>query len=131
MNAPSEDVKDILATYDSSSVIYNFGTTLFVAHEPSSPDRCITILDTGGFSPDVVATYERPTIQIRSRDLPNQFIRAYNTIKGVVDLLHGNRFTINSTIYTFFQQGDILDLGRDENNRVLLTANMLMHRTSS
>ena len=128
MNAPSVDIKDILVNNDSSQTIYDFGSTLFVSQEPDSPDRCLTILDTGGFNPDVAATYERPTIQIRSRDKPNQYQRAYNTLKAVADLLHATRYEINSTTYVIWQQGDIFHLGRDDNNRVLLTANFRMDR---
>lgn len=128
MNSPSVDVKDILVNNDSSSTIYDFGTTLFVSHEPDSPDRCITILDSGGFDPDVSSTYERPTIQIRVRDKSNAYPQAYSTIKAIVDLLHANRYVINSTTYIFWQQGDIFYLGRDEDNRITFTANMRMNR---
>jgi len=130
MNSPSVDVKDVLETYgdSSSSGTYDFGTNLFVSFEPDSPDRCITLLDTGGLDPDTVATYERPTMQIRSRDVSDNYRQAYASIKAIIDILHGNRFTINSTTYVFWQQGDIFYLGRDEKNRVLLTANMRMNR---
>lgn len=130
-NSPSVDVKDILVSLDDSSLIYDFGTTLFVAEEPDSPDRCLTILDTGGYDPDIAATYERPTIQIRSRDAANQFQRAYNTLKDAVDALHGQRFTVNSWVYVLFQMGDIINIGRDEKQRFQLTANMSIQRTPS
>lgn len=128
MNAPSVDIKNILIDNDSSGTFYVFGTTLFVSFEPDTPDRCITILDTGGFDPDVAATYERPTIQVRSRDKASQYQRAYDTIKDIADTLHGSRYTTNSTTYVIWQQGDIFYLGRDDNNRVLLTANFRIHR---
>jgi len=131
MNPPSVDVKDILENNDSSGSFYDFGTSLFISFEPDTPDRCVTILDTGGFDPDVVAIYERPTIQIRSRDRSDHYQRAYDTIKHAVDILHANRFTRNSTIYVFSQQGDIFYLGRDEKNRITLTANMRIQRHPS
>ena len=130
MNSPSEDVKDILVGYDSSSSSpYEFGTNLFISFEPDSPNRCLTIIDSGGYDPEVASQYEKPTVQIRSRDKAGQYRRAYATLKTIVDLLHGNRFTVNSTMYVFWQQGDIITLGKDEKNRDVLTANMRIHRT--
>lgn len=129
MNAPTEDIKDFLMSYDSSSSpVYEFGENLFISNEPDSPDTCITLIDTGGFDPEVSAVYEKPTIQIRSRSNPGSYEQAYNSLKTVVDLLHGNRFEINSTHYVLWQQGDIFNLGKDENNRPILTANMRIHR---
>jgi hypothetical protein len=130
MNSPSADVKDILIGYDSSSSSpYEFGTNLFVSFEPDTPDRCLTILDSGGYDPEIEANYEKPTIQIRSRDVPGQYRRAYGSLRTVVDLLHGSRVTVNTTVYVFWQQGDIIHLGKDEKNRDTLTANMRIHRT--
>lgn len=130
MNSPIVDVKTILTQGDSSSgFVYEFAEVLFLSVEPDSPDTCITLIDTGGFDPDVNSSYQRPTFQIRVRDKANQYERAYSTMRSILNILHGNRFTVGSTIYVFIQQGDIFDLGRDAKNRVILTSNMVIHRT--
>lgn len=132
MNSPIEDVKDILTGYDSSSSSpYDFGVSLFISHIPDSPDRCIALLDTGGFDPEVEIQYEKPTFQIHVRDRADKYTRCYTTVKNILEILHGNRFVVNSTIYVFWQQGDIFDLGRDKKNRIELTANVRIHRTPS
>ena len=48
MNPTAEDMKDIL---DNSATGLTFATNLFCFKQPDSPDECVTLYDTGGFTP--------------------------------------------------------------------------------
>jgi len=71
MNAPSEDIKDMLIA--ESGLGLTFAQNLFIGKEKTDPDQIVVIYDTFGGMPDLTMdqqTYERPSIQIkvRSRD---------------------------------------------------------------
>ncbi len=138
INAPSVDIKDILIADEplgSGGLV--FGANLHVNVEPATPDIVITIYDTGGFSPDAGADYERPTVQIRSRGDQGGVVTAYDNLKTIANHLHSNASNlimvnriINAARYlAMWQEGDIITLGQDENSRPILTANFRIHRT--
>ena len=128
MNAPSDDIKDILEGL--SSLALTFATDLFVAKRPPLPDQCVTVYDSGGYDPQA-NDYERPTVQVIVRGLKGGYRTAYALAKSIKDELHeyANQ-TVNSTRYiAIYTQGDILSLGEDENGRPLLSVNFRIHRT--
>lgn len=86
---------------------------------PSTPDNVVCIYNSGGYERDSSGTeVEEPTFQIVVRNTDFDAAEALcNTIK---DLLHGKSTT---KFLNIFQQGDILPLGRDENNRTELSMN--------
>lgn len=125
MNSPAYDIAQILAGISGMGI---FGTDIFTGHEPSSPDNCITIYDTGGFAPDVAEDYQRPTIQIRVRN------KAYNVGYGVIYAikkeLHGTSRQEGGVNYTgIWVMSDIIPLGYDSNLREIFTCNFRIHRT--
>lgn len=132
MNAPSDDLKDIMESSQHGSV-GTFATDLFVHEEPSSPDACVTVRDTGGFDPEAGFDYGRPTVQVRVRGSKGDFLTAYSKAREVIDALHGlHNETWNSTRYiAIWQTGDIMDTGNDDNGRPILTLNFRIHRTAS
>jgi len=91
----------------------------------------VTIYDTGGGDPLVVADVYQPTIQVRVRNLDGQ--AAYAKQYQIRDLLHDAiNQVINSTDYIgMWLQGDIISLGRDENSRYILTSNYRLMRSSN
>jgi len=129
MNAPSEDVKDMLE--DESSLGLTFGTDLFVGKEPPEPDDCVTIFDTYGSPPLMTLNsvgYFYPSIQIRVR------CRNYRTgwalIQDIRTVLHGKaNETWNATLYTviYCSSGPAL-LDWDENDRARLIINFNLQR---
>lgn len=131
MNAPSQDIKDVLE--QTSSLGLTFATDLFVSEMPETPDASVGVYDTGGEDPEVNYTYERPTIQIRVRGAKGDYDGAYDTIKSIADVLNGLvDETVGSTRYVaIWQQSDIISLGYDDNRRPLLTVNFRMHRTDA
>ncbi len=94
-------------------------TNLYVGSMPTTPDNCVCIYNTGGYPRSLSGTYvEEPTFQIRVRNTSYSTGEAQcNTIK---DLLHGKSST---NLLMCEQQGDILDVGRDELNRQEWTMN--------
>jgi hypothetical protein len=102
------DVKSLLT--DVSNV--------YLGSMPSTPDNVVAIYNSGGYTRDLSGTMvEEPTFMIKVRNTSYATGEALcNTIK---DLLHGvNDTTANSHDFLLIeQQGDINDLGRDENNR--------------
>ena len=125
MNAPSVDIKSILVS--ALGLIY--AIDLFVAEMPESPDRCVTIIDSGGNDAESQYIYERPTIQILVRGERGEY--EYDLAKAIKDELHGTaNETVGGTRYVgIWAEGDILSLGQDENKRSLLSINFRIHRT--
>jgi hypothetical protein len=130
MNAPSIDLKDLLD--GESSLGLMFAIDLFVSEMPVEPDFCVALYDTGGADPEAAYAYARPTVQVRVRGNRRNYTGAYDSLKAIVDFLHGTyNETVNSTRYvSIWLVGDILALGYDDNSRPLLTANFRMHRTT-
>jgi hypothetical protein len=131
MNAPSIDIKDILA--GTSSLALTFGTDLFVSQMPDTPDQCVAVYDTGGYDQDADISYERPTVQVRVRGTKGGYVNAYSLTQNIRDTLHAlANYTINGARYiAIWCQGDILSLGYDDNHRPLLSVNFLIHRTEA
>jgi hypothetical protein len=129
MNAPSEDIKDMLVA--DSGLGLTFGTNLFKNKEPASPRNCVTIFDTYGYRPDLALVdqgYERPSIQIRVRN--NKQETAWSLIDDIKNLLHGkSNETWNGAMYTviYCASGPAL-LDWDDNGNVRLIINFNLQR---
>lgn len=132
MNAPSEDIKDLLEVSATGLV---FATDLFVSQEPDTGevlDRVVTIYDTGGGQPDTKESIKTPTIMIKVRGNKFGYQNGYALAELVVTTLHGVvNTTVNSTRYIhIIAQSDINFLGYDKFNRPLFTVNFRIMRTS-
>lgn len=105
------------------------GWCVGIGREPATPDTTITIYDTGGPGPLLFdEQYRRPTIQVRVRGTSYPATR--DKLDEVAAILNG---VINETVGAFHVIGvwmtsDVMDIGRDDNNRIRLTANFEMHR---
>lgn len=126
MKAPSVDIKDILIA-DTTLV---FGTDLFIAVEPDSPDNIVTIYDSGGSPPDFIR-YRRPTVQIRCRNTDyssgwNQINNVVNTLEAVASRTVGADSTYHTT---WWLESDIIFLEQDDQDRYLFSANLQGHRS--
>lgn len=138
MNAPSEDIKDLLN--DDSDLGLTFGTDLFVSDMPDTPDACVCIYDSGGYDPDVHIQYERPTVQVRIRGGrgPGAYQAAHEQAQEIRDFLIGlwaggaAAMTVNGARYVgIWCVGDVNALGYDENHRPEMTVNFRLHRTAA
>ena len=131
MNAPSEDIKDLLE--EPSSLGLAFKENLFVSEMPGSPDGCVVVYDTGGDDADAGYLYDRPSVQIRVRGAKGGYKDAYALALAIKGELHGaTDHEINSTRYVgMWATGDILSLGYDDNHRPLFSVNFRLHRTDA
>lgn len=145
MNAPSIDVKDILAYIKpavSSSGAENenefgltFGTNLFVGREPAKPDETVTIFDAVGWPPQLTfdkdEIYERPVVQIRVRS--RSYLAGWNMIEKIMRRLHGaTQETWNGTLYSVIRCSRVpMLLDWDENSRVRIITSFELQRRSA
>ena len=124
-NPPSEDVKDMLV----AGLGYVFGTDLFIASQPTSPNNCTLVSDTGGQGQEEYGL-EKPNIQIMLRN--NSYQSGYDLIRNIKYYLHDarNNETWNGTKYILIAcRSDILYLGQDEKNRYQWSLNFQIFRS--
>lgn len=131
MNAPSKDIAELLETSDAGLNLI-IATNLFIDTAPSTVDKCTTVIDAPGLSPELNYVYERVGLQILQRGKKFGYLDAYNTLQAIKLYLHGkNDITLSGTRYIIISAiGDILPLGNDDNNRPLLSCNFKIHRTA-
>lgn len=128
MNAPSEDIKDMLL---AESIGLSFGQDLFVALQPDKPDNITSIFDLGGLPPQLtmdVAKLENPSITIQVRH--NDYQSGYALAEQIKDALHGRAHeSWNSTLYMviYCTSGPFV-LNWDENRRVIFSINFNVMR---
>ena len=100
MNAPSEDVKDMLVA--ESGFDLTLQVNLFIGREPAKPNNTVTIIDSYGYPPDLGLTnqgYERPSVQILIKN--SSYVDGLKLAQDIKDSLHGRRQeTWNGTLYT-------------------------------
>jgi len=130
MNAPSEDIKDILV---AGGLGLTFATNLFIGKEPASPKNCVTIFDTYGRPPDLNLTdqgYERPSINIRVRN--TSYMTGWTLANNIKNLLHGKEHeTWNGTLYTvIYCSSGPAQLDWDDNNNARFIINFNLQRRS-
>ena len=128
MNSPAVDIAGLLVTAGIGTI----ATDLFVSEQPSLPDECVTVFDTGGFPPEANYNYEKPTVNIRVRGKKGGYQNAYAKAKSVKDELHAKtNEDIDSVnrIIAIWCMGDIIPLGNDDNGRPMLSINFRIHRT--
>ena len=130
MNAPSDDIKDMLEAESSLGLV--FADNLFVGKEPHEPDECATIFDTTGLPNQVTlgmeGNYYYPSIQIRVRS--DDYRDGWELIQNIMISLHGRaQETWNGTLYSIIKQtsGPTL-LDWDDNNRVRFVVNFDIQR---
>jgi hypothetical protein len=134
LNAPSQDIKDLLEA-SSSGTGLTFGTNLFVSQEPDGGgvvDKVVSIFDTGGGEPDTNRTLKTPTVMVRVRGNRFGYQEGYTLAELILDTLHAvKNTTVNSTRYVYIiAQSDIIFLDYDKNNRPSWSINFRIMRTS-
>lgn len=131
MNAPSEDVKDILIGI--SALALEYAVNLFISEMPDTPDECVCIYDTGGAPATPHISYERSTFQVRVRGNRGAYQDAYDLAQAIKIELNGiNNVTIATTRYIgIWSAMDIIFVAYDEKHRPLLSINFRAHRTDA
>ena len=86
---------------------------IYIGALPSTPDNAVGLYRTGGYPRSLVGTeLEEPTFMVKVRN--SSYATGEALCDTIKDLLHGSTTT---KMLMIEQQGDILDLGRDENGR--------------
>lgn len=112
---------------DTASFLVNNGIAggstdwnIFEEYLPNKPDKAVVINSTGGLSQEVNFDLSYPSIQIRirgKRGLQGQR-DARAKAKEIKNIMHTGNFTMGTIGYAYcLAEGDILSLGRDQNNR--------------
>ena len=132
MNAPSVDIAEILEDEESLNLV--FATNLFVGKEPTKPDDCVTIFDTGGQPPQLNLMnqgYEFPSINIRVRSRDYQ--TGWTMIDNIKTALHGRAQQVcNDTLYSvIYCASGPVHMDWDENSRARFVVNFDMQRRES
>lgn len=126
-NSPTTtvDIKDILEAGSIGTFGATSGWSIRISREDGEPDQMITIYDTGGFESDPKNNIDQPTVQIRIRGNPQDYVNTRAKAMAIRALLHGPaRQTVNGTVYVgIWLTGDIVFLRYDDNNRPIFTLN--------
>jgi hypothetical protein len=124
-NAPSVDIALFLEEQGIEPV--------YVSREPPQPDDAITIYDAvAGGQVELIrqGQLERPGIQVRVRG--RNYEALYALQENIRDIICATSEFINGRTRYYCPQATthILYLGRDDNDRFLLTANFTFYRHS-
>ena len=94
-------------------------SNVYYPNMPADIDNAVCIYATGGYERSASGTeVEEPTFQIKVRNTVYATgIALCDTIK---DILHGY---VGGKFLAIYQQGDVIDIGRDTNNRQEWTIN--------
>jgi len=103
-------------------------SNVYIGSMPSTPDNAVAIYASGGYPRDLSGTeVEEPTFQVKVRN--TSYATGETLCDTIKDLLHGQHDKTIGTggtarkILLIQQQGDVLNLGRDENNRQMWSIN--------
>jgi len=120
MTIPSKDLASLLDDALDWDVFYS--------KKPTTPDNLVICHDTGGFPSNPRFLMDSPTVQIEIRGNKDEYDEAMGIAEEVHELLLGHsQVTINGTLYVgIWSMGRINDLGRDDNDRPLLSTNWRM-----
>ena len=123
MKSPAGMVAERLVDLSIGSLGSSTGWSINVSREPVLPDQCITVYDTGGGQHDTdQLDISYPTFQVRVRAgvYPDAFAKAV----AIRSALQGSTFTVEGLSFEDVAVAtDIADLGKDDQNRSLLTIN--------
>lgn len=123
------DVAQYLASQGVGTFGGNSGWSINVSREPLSPDNSVTVYDTGGPGLDTdELDLDWVSFQVRVRAV--NYLDGYQKQKTIRSLLMAG-FVQDGTKYTVQQESNIMHIGRDENDRQLLTANYVAFAQST
>lgn len=124
--SPAHDI----ALYLESIGLGTFGDDIHVSREPVTPEFATTLYDTGGNAPTLINEQLRnPTIQVRVRS--NNYPQAYARQEAINAALAVDRTSFETDDYRYvgvWMTSDVISIGRDDNDRHLLTANYEIKR---
>lgn len=103
-------------------------SNVYLGSWPNSPDNVVALYPSGGYPRDLSGSMvEEPTFMVKVRN--TSYPTGETLCDTIKDALHGqNNVTVNGNdILLIEQQGDVLNLGRDENNRQMWSINFRLY----
>jgi hypothetical protein len=121
--SPANDLADILET--ANLVGGSTGWQVQVGEEPTTPDKVVTLYDTGGPEPNPKNLQDFLRVQIRIRGKPGEYISTFNKAQQIKDELLGRpKGVVNSVTYVgIWMNTETLFMGYDESRRPRFTSN--------
>lgn len=97
---------------------------------PPTPSRALAVSLTGGFQQEGQAPLNRPTFQVLIRGSSDDGAALETQVERVVNALNCQSTQMSGWVWVDCQlQGDVQNLGWDENQRPLYSANFLALRS--
>lgn len=123
MKGPAEEIARYLVAEGYGTLGGSAGWSINFGKEPTKPDTCITVYDTGGGEPDTdELDLHDPTIQIRVRG------KKYNTAHAKMetirrDLIKAVPVMESYSVLAILCTTSIASIGPDDSGRDILTCN--------
>jgi len=90
------------------------GYNIYIGNLPDAPDDVVGLFHSGGYNPDLSGSCVRePTFMVKVRN--SSYSAGLTVCEDISEKLHG--VVHNGNFLLIAQEGDINDLGRDNNNR--------------
>ncbi len=125
-----DDVGSLLITDGVAFSDTTVDWALFKSYQPESPDKCITLYETGGPTPDQtnITTHTFPSFQVRGRGAEFGYAALRTKMQAVFDSL--NNSTISGYVFIYAENSGPLTLGYDKSqNRPELVWNFSTMKT--
>ena len=129
MKSPAHDTALFLADLGDFGAFGGLASwSVYVGREPLTPVDVVTVYDTGGLPDALVDNLQEPTIQVR--------VRAADYVQGYAKAQAARRALQAATgvtieggqVVQWIGQGNILYIGRDDQDRCLFTDNYRVMR---
>lgn len=133
MRSAAQDIAEYLATVGIGTLAgaSNSGFGIYIGREPETPNDVITVFDTGGQEAFADIELYTPTILVRVRaDDYEDAYEKHGEIRDALIIPTARYLGVNhETRYIgIWMASDIFTLGRDGNDRILMTANYRIQR---
>lgn len=117
-------IDDVIQHLHNNSIASS-GVSLFRSYVPESPNAVVSVIDTGGLSPDIDLPLKEPTFQVYIRNTNYSLGKA--KLDSVRTLLHQKRniqlVPNGNYFYFIYALAEGGHLGRDDNGRDLFSIN--------
>ncbi len=120
---PSQGAKDLLAAH-----VVGSGWDIQIGIMPDTPNKVISIHDTGGQEPNPKWLLDFPTIQVMIRGEVSGYLATFVEAKAVKDLLLGvtSQDLNDDRWVSVTQNGDLGFIGRDDSMRPIFSVNFAL-----
>jgi hypothetical protein len=119
-----------------STLNLEIGDNLHWSEMPESPNTCVSVIDSGGYDQIVGEDFHKPTVQIRVRGPRGTYSAVYALALAIQTFLltvHGDGEVEigGSRYFGIWAEGDVLDIGPDENGMPEVSMNFRCFRAAA